>query len=107
MRGSYSDTARPFLPTSGYRRRRWLALRDFRLPRPGLSVIRSVLIDDNRLSRRAVLLGGGRIIGTSRVRREDGTEVAVVNLELRRAEWEAMLAQSERSQRLDVTGMLR
>jgi RimJ/RimL family protein N-acetyltransferase len=84
-----------------------MALRDFGFRDLGLSVIRSVLIDDNRLSRRAVLLGGGRIVGTSRVRREDGTEVAVVRLELRRAEWEAMVAQSERSQRLDSTAMLR
>jgi RimJ/RimL family protein N-acetyltransferase len=79
------------------------ALRDFGFHELGLSVIRSVLIDDNRLSRRAVLLGGGRIVGTSRARRADGTEVAVVSLELKRAEWEAIVAQPERPQRLDAT----
>ena len=79
------------------------ALRDFGFRELGLSVIRSVLIDDNRLSRRAVLLGGGRIVGAERVRRGDGTEVAVINLELRRAEWEAIVAHSERSHQFDPT----
>lgn len=82
-------------------------LRDFGFRDLGLSVIRCVFIDDNRLSRRAVLLGGGRIVGTSRARRADGTEVAVVSLELRRTEWEAIVAQSERPHRLDTTAMLR
>jgi RimJ/RimL family protein N-acetyltransferase len=83
------------------------ALRDFGFRDLGLSVIRCVFIDDNRLSRRAVLLGGGRIIGTSRARRADGTEVAVVSLELRRTEWEAIVAQFERPRRLDATAMRR
>jgi hypothetical protein len=66
-----------------------------------------VFIDDNPLSRRAVLLGGGRIVGTSRARRADGTEVTVVSLELRRTEWEAIAAQFERPHRLDATAMHR
>jgi RimJ/RimL family protein N-acetyltransferase len=80
-------------------------LRDFGFRNLGLSVIRCVFIDDNRLSRRAVLLGGGRIVGTSRVRRADGTEVTVVSLELRRTEWEAIVAQFERPHRLDAIAM--
>jgi RimJ/RimL family protein N-acetyltransferase len=82
-------------------------LRDFGFRDLGLSVIRCVFIDDNRLSRRAVLLGGGRIVGTSRARRADGTEVTVVSLELRRTEWEAIVAQFERPHRLDATAMRR
>ncbi len=83
------------------------ALRDFGFRDLGLTVMRCVLIDDNRLSRRAVLLSGGRIVGRSRARRADGTEVAVVSLELRRAEWEAIVAQSERSRRLDPIAIVR
>jgi RimJ/RimL family protein N-acetyltransferase len=82
-------------------------LRDFGFRDLGLSVIRCVFIDDNRLSRRAVLLGGGRIVGTSRARRADGTEVTMVSLELRRTEWEAIVAQFERPHRLDATAMRR
>jgi len=82
-------------------------LRDFGFRDLGLSVIRCVFIDDNRLSRRAVLLGGGRIVGTSRARRADGTEVTVVSLELRRTEWEAIVAQFERPHRLDAITMRR
>jgi len=82
-------------------------LRDFGFRDLGLSVIRCVFIDDNPLSRRAVLLGGGRIVGTSRARRADGTEVTVVSLELRRTEWEAIAAQFERPHRLDATAMHR
>src|SRR5208282_5698613 len=65
-----------------------VALRDFVFRALGLTVIRSVLIDDNLLSLRALLLGGGRVVGTSRVQRTDGTEVAVTRLELRREAWE-------------------
>jgi RimJ/RimL family protein N-acetyltransferase len=82
-------------------------LRDFGFRDLGLSVIRCVFIADNRLSRRAVLLGGGRIVGTSRARRADGTEVTVVSFELRRTEWEAIVAQLERPHRLDATAMRR
>jgi RimJ/RimL family protein N-acetyltransferase len=70
-------------------------LRDFGFRVLGLALIRCVLIDDNRLSRRAVLFGGGRIVGTSRVQRADGTEVTVTKLELRRAEWEALVDRRE------------
>ena len=82
-------------------------LRDFGFRNLGLSVIRCVFIDDNRLSRRAVLLGGGRIVGTSRARRADGTEVTVESLELRRTEWEAIVAQFDRPHRLDAIAMRR
>lgn len=71
------------------------ALRDFGFRVLGLALIRCVFIDDNRLSRRAVLSGGGRIVGTSRVLRTDGTEVTVTKLELRRAEWEALVDRRE------------
>ena len=67
------------------------ALRDFAFRALGLTVMRSVFIDDNRLSRRALLLGGARIVGTSRVRRADGTEVAVTRAELRREAWEELV----------------
>jgi RimJ/RimL family protein N-acetyltransferase len=82
-------------------------LRDFGFRDLGLSVIRCVFIDDNRLSRRAVLLGGGRIVGTSRARRAVGTEVTVVSLELRRTEWESIVTQFERPHRLDAIAMRR
>lgn len=72
-----------------------MAVRDFGFRELGLSVIRSVLIADNRLSRRAALLGGARIIGTSSARRADGTEVSLVRMELLRAEWEPIFAQKE------------
>ena len=76
------------------------ALRDFAFRELRLTIIRSVFIDDNRLSRRAVLLGGGRIVGTARARRADGSEVDLVSLELRRAEWEALVGSGEDSLRL-------
>jgi RimJ/RimL family protein N-acetyltransferase len=75
------------------------ALRDFAFRELGLTIIRSVFIDDNRLSRRAVLLGGGRIVGTSRARRADGTEVDLVRLELRRAEWQTLATSDADSSR--------
>lgn len=67
------------------------ALRDFGFRALGLTVMRSVFIDDNRLSRRALLLGGARIVGGSRMQRADGSEVAVTRLELRREEWEGLV----------------
>ena len=81
-----------------------MAVRDFGFRELGLSVIRSVLIADNRLSRRAALLGGARIVGTSSARRADGTEVSLVRLELVRAEWEPIFAQNERSGPRDPRG---
>ena len=78
------------------------ALRDFAFRELGLTVIRSVFIGANRLSRRAVLLGGGRIVGSSRARRADGSEVDLVSLELRRAEWEALAASDVDSRRPDL-----
>lgn len=68
-----------------------VALRDFVFRAFGLNVIRSVLIDDNLLSLRALLLGGGAIVGSSRVRRADGSEVTVTRLELRREAWERLV----------------
>jgi RimJ/RimL family protein N-acetyltransferase len=67
------------------------ALRDFGFRTLGLTVMRSVFIDDNRLSRRALLLGGGCIVGGWRMQRADGTEVAVTRAELRREEWEGLV----------------
>jgi RimJ/RimL family protein N-acetyltransferase len=71
------------------------ALRDFGFRVLGLAPIRCVFIDDNRLSRRAVLSGGGRIVGTSCMERADDTEVTVTKLELRRTEWAALLDRGE------------
>ena len=82
------------------------ALRDFGFRNLGLSVIRSVFIADNRLSRRAALLGGARIVGTSHAPRADGTEVSVVCLELLRAEWEAIVA-ADRAPSLDAAALYR
>ena len=70
-------------------------LRDFGFRVLGLALMRCVLIDANRLARRAVLFGGGRIVGTSRVQRADGTGVTVTRLEMRRAEWEALVDRRE------------
>jgi hypothetical protein len=67
-------------------------VRDFAFRALGLSVMRSVFIADNRLSRRAALLGGARIVGTTSARRADGTDVVLVRLELVRGEWEAILS---------------
>jgi RimJ/RimL family protein N-acetyltransferase len=83
------------------------AVRDFGFRDLGLAVMRSVFIADNRLSRRAALLGGARIVGTSRARRADGTEVSVVSMELRRDEWQAMVAGADRSRQLDAAPFCR
>jgi RimJ/RimL family protein N-acetyltransferase len=84
-----------------------MAVRDFGFRELGLSVIRSVFIAGNRLSRRAALLGGARVVGMASALRADGSEVPLVRLELARAEWESMFAHSGRSRPLDAEDVRR
>ena len=49
--------------------------------------MRSTYIADNRLAARVNRLAGGRVVGSARVCRADGTEVDVVKLALTRDEW--------------------
>jgi len=67
-----------------------MALRDFAFGRMGVKRMTSVVIGDNALSRRAVLLGGARPVDTVAARRSDGTEVTLLRLEMTRDEWRAL-----------------
>ncbi|CAG0969042.1 hypothetical protein BURK1_01123 [Burkholderiales bacterium] len=67
-----------------------MALRDFAFGRMGVRRMTSVVIGDNALSRRAVLLGGARPVDSVTVTRADGTEVALLRLEMTRDEWRAL-----------------
>ena len=67
-----------------------MALRDFAFGRMGVKRMTSVVIGDNALSRRAVLLGGARPVDTVAAKRADGTTVTLLRLEMTRDEWRAL-----------------
>jgi len=64
-----------------------MAIRDFAFEKLGLSVLRMVVIEANRLSLHAALSGGGRVTGTRSERRSDGSELRLIDLEVRRDDW--------------------
>jgi RimJ/RimL family protein N-acetyltransferase len=63
------------------------ALRDFAFTTLGLELMRAVVIEANRLSQRAAVAGGARVVGTRTERRSDGSEVCLISLECSREEW--------------------
>lgn len=77
-----------------------VGLRDFGFERMGLALMRSEVIGDNALSRRATLLGGARPAGRSRGVRADGTEVDLIHFEMTREEWLAIRSRSKPPERL-------
>ena len=64
-----------------------MAIRDFAFEKLGLSVIRMVVIEANRLSLHAALSGGGHVTGEHSERRSDGSELRLIDLECRREDW--------------------
>jgi RimJ/RimL family protein N-acetyltransferase len=63
------------------------ALRDFAFTALGLERIRAVVIEENRLSQRAVVAGGARVVGMRAEHRGDGSEIRLIDLECSRESW--------------------
>ena len=63
------------------------ALRNFAFSAMGLRVLRMVVIESNRLSQRAAVVGGARIVGHRSERQADGSEIRLVELECSRDDW--------------------
>jgi len=63
------------------------ALRDFVFGRLGLATMTCVVIGDNALSHRTVLMGGMRPVGTSETTRVDGAKVRLINYAMTRDDW--------------------
>ena len=68
------------------------AVLDFAFGSLGVRVVRMVVIESNRLSRRAALVAGGRVVGTRTEPRGDGRELHLIDLECNRDDWLAMKA---------------
>jgi RimJ/RimL family protein N-acetyltransferase len=73
-------------------------VRDFAFGTLGIRILRMVVIESNRLSRRAAVVGGARVVGTRTEPRGDGREIHLIDLECNRDDWLAALrrAASER-----------
>jgi dTDP-4-amino-4,6-dideoxygalactose transaminase/RimJ/RimL family protein N-acetyltransferase len=69
-----------------------VAVRDFGFGVLGLRLIRMVVVENNRLSLRAAVAGGGRVVGTRVEPRPDGTSRRLIDLEFNRDDWEAWKA---------------
>lgn len=67
------------------------AVRDFAFGTLGLRVVRMVVIESNRLSHRAAVVGGARVVGTRTEPRGDGREIQLIDLECTRDDWLALL----------------
>ena len=78
------------------------AIRDFAFTRLGLQVQRMVVIEANRLSQRAAVAGGGRVVGTRTERRSDGNEIRLIDLECARADWMRLTTRAHGAPRLGV-----
>jgi len=63
------------------------ALRDYVFSRLDLATMTCVVIGDNALSRRTVLMGGLRPVGTSESTRPDGTKVGLIRFAMTRDDW--------------------
>lgn len=73
-----------------------MAVHDFGFSVPGLELIRMVVVETNRLSLRAVVAGGGRIVGTRHDARTGGATRKLIDLEFTREDWAAWKAQPAR-----------
>ena len=78
------------------------ALRDFAFTILGLDVVRMVVIEANRLSQRAAVAGGARVVGTRAERRSDGSEVRLIDLECSREDWLRLTARTQAAPRLSA-----
>jgi len=76
------------------------AIRDFAFTTLGLELMRAVVIEENRLSQRAVAAGGGRVVGTRTERRSDGSEVHLIDLECSREDWMRLTGRAHGKPRL-------
>jgi RimJ/RimL family protein N-acetyltransferase len=78
------------------------ALRDFAFTALPLELIRAVVIEENRLSQRAVVAGGGRVVGTRTELRSDGSEIRLIDLECSREDWMRLTARAQGAPRLSA-----
>ena len=78
------------------------ALRDFAFTTMELAVLRMVVIEANRLSQRAAVAGGARVVGTRAERRSDGSEVRLIDLECSREDWMRLTARAHGAPRLSA-----
>ena len=69
-----------------------MAVRDFGFSVLGLQLIRMVVVENNRLSLRAAVAGGGRIVGTRQEVRPEGGTRKLIDLEFTREDWLAWKA---------------
>ena len=73
-----------------------MAVRDFGFSVLGLQLIRMIVVESNRLSLRAAVAGGGRIVGTRIEARPDGGTRKLIDLEFTRDDWLAWKARPPR-----------
>ncbi|HZW72471.1 MAG TPA: DegT/DnrJ/EryC1/StrS family aminotransferase, partial [Caldimonas sp.] len=73
-----------------------MAVRDFGFSVLGLQLIRMIVVENNRLSLRAAVAGGGRIVGTRAEARPDGGTRKLIDLEFTRDDWLAWKARPPR-----------
>lgn len=64
-----------------------IAMRDFAFTILGLELVRMTVIEGNRLSLQAAIVGGGRVVGTRIHRRDDGGATRLIDLECSREDW--------------------
>jgi RimJ/RimL family protein N-acetyltransferase len=69
-----------------------VAVRDYAFATFGLRLLRMEVIETNRLSLRAAMVGGGRIVGARERTLDDGSTVRLITLEYDRADWYRSLA---------------
>ena len=69
-----------------------VAVRDFGFGALGLRLIRMVVVESNRLSLRAAVAGGGRVVGTRVEMRHDDSSRRLIDLEFNRDDWQAWRA---------------
>jgi dTDP-4-amino-4,6-dideoxygalactose transaminase/RimJ/RimL family protein N-acetyltransferase len=69
-----------------------VAVRDFGFGVLGLRLIRMVVVENNRLSLRAAVAGGGRVVGTRVETRPDGTSRKLIDLEFNCDDWQTWKA---------------
>ena len=80
------------------------AIRDFAFTSMGLQMIRMVVVEANRLSLRAAVAGGGRIVGSRTECRSDGPDIRLIDLEFSREDWMRLSAKARGTSRPGAPG---